>query len=548
MAIDSAGTQFPAENGTLELRVTGPGLDRVQEVPISSGAWSLVVPERAQLQFTGALIGERRAVVSPASAVTATDGARFELIGEWTSQTVLQARSRETGEILCDLTLLRIPDWMRNSRPHPGAQVPSDQSWTAECSPIPLSSEGANSGVSVPYHVHSPGYAWGRILVDTTTGGECEILLDPGGQLDLAFEGGWDRPGATLRLREVGELQPYAEVPVSGETMLIQGILPGDYQVSVETGSWAQNPLVLGSTEITILASETNPILLPVATLEDEERVTFAGSVFVPAEWYLDEFQLRLRPVDPGRNISEETQHIPSLEMTATETSLGVIYEWEAEPVEPGNFGMLILPVGYGINVNVPIDGLFDAQISLPPPMPVEITTVIKGTEEPAYPALIRWTPTREAGVPGAGASSVFPITGTNVYQFDAPIGGVILSCSDSAYRPASRQLNVSLNGPNQFVFELEPAHGASLSLFDGDTPVPWDIGWHAHLTPMEGTTGQVVTRGRIGIEYRILVSNPGWYTLSFPEIPGFLPVPDQEIEIFDGEISPIEIPLFREP
>ena len=423
LTVDTGGNQFPAESGTLEMRITGPGLDQVREVAISSGSWSVVVPERAEIRFTGALISERRAVVSPAAAVIASEGARFELVAEWTSQTVLQVRSRETGEILCDLTLLRIPDWMRNSRPHPGAPVPTDQSWTAECSPIPLSSEGANSGMSVPYHVHSPGYAWGRILLDTTTGGEREIMLDPGGVLDLAFEGGWDRPGATLRIRETGEIQPYAEVPVSGEQMVINGILPGEYQVSVETGSWAQNPLVLGSTDITIVAGEVNPILLPVATLEDEERVTFAGSVFVPNAWLLDEFQLRLRPVDPGRNVSEETQHIPSLEMTATEDALGVLYEWEAEPVEPGNFGMLILPIGYGINVNVPEEGLFDAQISLPPPMPVEITTIVAGTEEPAYPGLIRWTPAREAGVPGAGASSVFPIQGTNIFQFDAPIG-----------------------------------------------------------------------------------------------------------------------------
>ncbi len=546
-AVDSEGTQFAEESGILEARVTGPGLDEVREWPVTGGNWTATVPDHAQIRFTGATLRERRATVSPSIPVTASAGARFELIGEWTSQTLLQVRSRATGEILCDLTLLRVPDWMRNSRPHPGAAITTDQQWTAECSPIPLSAEGANTGSSVPYHVHSPGYAWGRILLDTTTGGDREILLDAGGAIELTFEGGWDRPGAVLRLRNLGETQPYAEVPVIGQVMRIDGILPGAYDVAVETGSWAQSPLVLGNVELTVLTGELLPVLLPVDTIEDEERVPFAGTVFVPAGWFLDDFQLRIRPIDPGRNVAEETQHIPSLEMAITEVSGGSLYEWQADLVEPGNFGLLVLPIGYGVNVNVPETGNIGAQISLPPPVPVEVHTVLAGTEEPASPLMIRWTPMREQGVPGAGALSVTAEPGTNIFLFDAPIGGVILSCSDSAYRPASRQITLSESGPNVFTFELQPAHGVSLSLFDDQTPVPWDIGWHAHLTALEGTTGQVVTRGRIGIQYRILVSNPGWYTLTMPDIDGFLPIPPQPIEILEGEIIDHEVLLQRE-
>ena len=549
VAVDADGQQFAEESGTIDLRIVATGVDLARTATVTDGNWSASVPSGAQVTFIRGLIRDRAVTISPSSPVVASDGARFELVAEWTSETLLHVRSRETGEALCDLRLLRIPDWMRNSRPHPGVPTPNDQQWTAECSPFPLSAEGAHAGQSVPYHVHSPGYAWGRILLDTTTGGDREILLDPGGILDITFEGGWDHENAVLRLRVLGELQPYAEAPITGEVMQVDGILPGSYEVSVETGNWAQNPLVLGSAEVTIAAGVVSPLLLPVASIEDEERVPFGGTVFIPDGWLLDEFQLRIRPIDPGRNVVEETQHIPSIEMAATQIQGGMLFSWEADDVEPGNFGLLVLPIGYGINVAVPETGNLQADISLPAPVLIEVQTVIAGTQEPATPNMIRWTPVREQGVPGTGALSVQPeSTGGNVFLFEAPVGGVILSSSDAAYRPASRQITATLDGPNVFTFELQPAHGVSLHLYDLETPVPWDIGWHAHLSPLEGTTGQVVTRGRVGISYRILVSSPGWYTLTLPEIDGFLPVDPMPVEILDGQIIDIDLPLQRVP
>ena len=548
IAVDPEGQQFTEESGSLELRITAPGYDELRDIAVVSGSWSAQVPDRSRVKFVSGQLRERPANITPSHAITVTDGLSVQLTAEWTSETLLHVRSRATGETLCDLELVRISDWMRNSRPHPGAVTTTDQRWTTECSPIPLAANGVTAGTSVPYHVYAPGHAWGRILIDTTTGGDREILLDAGGNLEVTFTGGWQRPGALLRLRVLGENQPYGEVAILGESMMIKGILPGSYEVSVETGSWAQNPLVLGTVEVVISTSEVTILELPVNDIEDEERVPFGGTIFVPTEWLLDEFQLRIRPIDPGRNIAEETQHIPNLEMTATPIPGGTLYGWEADAVEPGNFGLLVLPIGYGINVHVDLAGNLDAEISLPAPVPVEVRTLVAGTAEPAYPNLIRWTPARDPGVPGAGALSVPPENNSNVFLFDAPLGAVIISSSDSGFRPASRQLQLTPDGPNIFEFELQPAHGLSILLYDGETPVPWDIGWHAHLTPMEGTQGQVVTRGRVGINYRILVSNPGWYTLTMPEIDGFQPVAPMQVEVIESTILDVDIPLLREP
>ncbi len=548
IAVDPDGGRFPEESGTIGIRVTAPGLDELRDIAVVAGEWRAPVPDRAQVRFETAQLGERPARVTPGGPMIASDQMSLALLGEWTSQTLLHVRSRATGESLCDLELVRVPDWMRNSRPHPGVVIATDHLQVAECSPLPLVADGPGSGSSVPYHVRSPGFAWGRILLDTAAGGDREILLDAGGGFDIAFSGGWQRPGALLRLRILGETQPYAEVAVQGETMRVEGIHPGQYEVSVETGSWAQHPLVLGTLETTVQAGVITLIELDVIDIVDEDRVPFAGTVFVPSTWTLDEFQLRIRPIDPGTNANEETQHIPSLEMTATPVGGGTLYGWEADAVIAGNFGVLILPIGYGVNFSVGPEGNLGAALALPDAAPVEIVTLLAGTEDPATPSMIRWTPARDAGVPGAGALSAMPEGPANYFVFDAPVGSVILSCSDGAYRPASREIEVTLEGPNVFTLELEPAHGIHVLLFDESTSVPWDIGWHANLTPVEGTTGQVVTRGRIGIRYRILVSQPGWYTLTVPAIDGFLPVPPLEVEVLEGLISDVPVDLVREP
>lgn len=547
-AVDPAGERHEGTSGTLRARVVHPSLDEVRVVSVDGGEFRLSTPEGATLRFLDAMLDDRSADVSPPEVRGVRAGTRLALVATWASRTVLHVRSRETGEDLCDLTMLRIGDWNRNSRPHPGVILETDPTETVECSPFRLDRDGPGAGSSVPYHVHAPGHAWGRILLDTAAGGDRELLLDPGGDIDLVLVGGWNRPGALLRLRELGRPQPYAEVAVSGPALMLRGIHPGTYELSIETGSWAQDPLVFGSTEVLVEAGMLLPLELAVDEYEEEERVPLAGTVFVPTGWALDEFTVQIRPVGPGSNYQTETQHVPSLEMSAAPIGGGMLYGWEADPVKTGTYSILVLPVGVGVNATVGPEGNLQANIELAPAVPVEVVTVLQGTEIAADPSFIRWTPTRGPGVLGAGAQSVQPEPGGGLFLFDAPLGGIVVSCSDLRFRPTSEQVTLTADGPNLITLELEPAHGITVLLFDGDTAVPWDLGWHATLTAALGTDGTVVSRGRVGIGYRILVSTPGNYALSIPPIDGFLPVAPIPVTIAEGEILDVEVGLERVP
>ena len=49
-------------------------------------------------------------------------------------------------------------------------------------------------------YARSPGYAWGRIVIDVKLGGDRLLLLDPAGDLEVVLIGEVTDPGAKLRL------------------------------------------------------------------------------------------------------------------------------------------------------------------------------------------------------------------------------------------------------------------------------------------------------------------------------------------------------------
>ena len=168
---------------------------------------------------------------------------------------------------------------------------------------------------------------------------------------------------------------------------------------------------------------------------------------------------------------------------------------------------------------------------------------MIEGTAgELATPGLIRWAPVRPQGVPGAGAVPI-PSIDDGLFEFQAPVGDVIISVSDQAYVPRHKQVTVTFEGENQFEIELKPAMGMSLLLDNNGTSIPWDISWHPLIEPREN----VLTRGRTGSGYRILVKEEGEYIVELPEMDGFYPVDLFPVMCVPGEVLEVVIPLEAE-
>jgi len=92
----------------------------------------------------------------------------------------------------------------------------------------------------------------------------------------------------------------------------------------------------------------------------------------------------------------------------------------------------------------------------------------------------------------------------------------------------------------------LEPAMGMLLYLEEQGTSVPWDLQWHPTIQA-QGHGGTVVTRGRTGVGYRVLVSDPGSYEVAIGQLPGFLPVAPFEVMVGPSEVVDTVIELESE-
>lgn len=520
------------------------------EATVQGGQYSISVPKGHPLNYSSGLADDTPlSVINPSSAPLITGNRQVDVLLGESDQPLLHIVGGDTGEELCGIQVLRISDWNRNTRPNPGWPTAGDYQVVQDCGPVVLDTRLGPPGPMVPIHVRADGYAWGRISVDLIGGGSRQIVLDRGTSLGIHLTGDWDRIGSVVRMTTLnaGSQIPYMEASPQGQSnLLAEGVVPGSYRVSVEIGHWAQSPLVLAEEEIILTSEQPGQIHLHVEE-DDSERVLLGGSIVIPDGWYLPSFTLRVRPISAGISVQVETQEIASSTMFSEPDPLGTRFFWESQPLPIGTYALLILPIGYGHNVETGEEGNLETELVLPEPVAVEVHTLIAGTQFPAMPNLIRWTPVRPPGVPGVGAIPVSSEGGGNVFFFDAPIGSISISCTDAAFEPTYRQVQVIPGQNNVFTLELTPAIGVRVYLFDGETPIPWDIGWHPDFDAVEHN-GTVVTRGRIGQAYRILVSQPGTYLLTMPEeMTGFILPPPQMVEVTADEILDIDVPLESE-
>lgn len=528
-------------SGQLEVGIDNRSLS----VNVSNGSFAFEAPASASIRFYSAVLGERPArVIAPSTPVLARSSGAVRVFIRYDALATLNVLSAETGQPLTGIEILRLGDFHRSTLEHPGWALSNDYRLEESESPVSLDGRLGMIGSAVVLHVRAAGHEWKRLTVDLVAGGERDVLLYPAADLNLLLDGAIERPDIKLRFRPPDTFgMPYMEMPILGvSSHLIQGLLSGTWNASLESGHWNLNPTVYAETLFEVVLNEQNVLSMTVPD-DDEERSDLAGTVFVPNGWYLDNFSVRIRPTGAGSDPVNDTLTLASAEMDVEEIGGGLLYSWGPVAVKHGSYGILVLPVGVGDLFEIGEEDFLNADIELPAPVDVQVTTLIdEGGGELATPGLIRWAPVRPQGVPGAGAVPV-PAIEDGLFEFQAPVGDVIISVSDQAYVPMHKQVTVSFEGENQFEIELTPAMGMSLLLDDNGTSIPWDISWHPLVEPRD----QLLTRGRTGSGYRILVEQAGEYVIDLPDMDGFLPVDPFVVQCIPAEVIDVVIPLEAE-
>jgi hypothetical protein len=414
-------------------------------------------------------------------------------------------------------------------------------------------SELANS-TATPLHVYSPGHAWTPISVDFSTGGEREIRLPLGGDLEVHISGPRPRGSTALRIRRRGseDKKPYLERPSprggrKEATLELTGVAVGDYVVTYELGKWYDESLVLGKAEVTVTPGGHHRVQLEIEAAPEVQRARLAGELHASREWELEEASLLAVLQGPTESGIEERIHLPPSKLHKTEgTDSTWTFDFGDVPV--GDYRLEAEARSLGLRVQctsemvVPTEGLLDASITFPPAGRVHVELIDPATGAPCSIRSMSWR-NRPDGGPATGGSARLKKDSTG-FDFLATVGKIRLRAFGNDYVNLDEDITV-VEGANDFTVELELACKLRIRFVDGETTVPLTTNWYPSPKHLDGT-GKLLYVSTSLEGWSTALSEPGDYVFEMPRMPGFAPIPDQTITVRRSETTKFVVQLTR--
>lgn len=543
---DIQGVDHPHESGSMVLTMVTDEGDETVVVDIRDGSFLVeLTPGVAELDITELRLGGRLAYRDVEDFIVLADEQRsLDLAARWARDTVLRVRDRATGAELTGVTLLRDDAGEASyllSTSYDDRQVLLRDA----VSPIRLLPE-----VRQPIwtcFVAAPGYALARLDLagGAAGGGERVVLLERGGGADIALVGPGRGAAARLHLRQMdAEVRPPdIDVPIDDrEGFSFDGLLPGEYRVTAEMGRWFEERLVIGAVRITVLAGERVHAELPLAAVPQAASVPLAGLVLVPVEWRQERFSLILSPLGA---LAAEAQLVIDAEQMEMLGGNPALFRFDAGMVDTGRYRAEVRPFQYSDVLLVGDAGAADVRIQVPPPGEVVVRLVDASSGAPVAVPRMNWS----YQGPAEPQSSEFTSVDANddgIFRFLAPQGPVELRIWEEGLQFVSEKIEVR-PGLNDIRLTMTVACGVEFELYDGADRLPWPQGLHVELEE-PGGDGAATSWTWLDFGMRIVVSHAGGYRLTLGEVPGYQPIPPQELQIRPGMMLRHDVLLTRVP
>ncbi len=467
--------------------------------------------------------GQARATldVEPAADLDAQAGAARTPIEPKETRIWLHVRDRASGRALAPVFVAEFERWLEPERERPG--VAGESAEERGASPVRL--DAPEEGQFRTVFARSPGYAWGRIDLGTEQA-ERVLALDPGGDLHVRIVGGPRDPGTKLRVLSA-EGRLLAELDLhTAEELEIVALPEGPVDVVAQLGK-LEWPRELARERVEILARSPASVTLALEAVEAARWVPLAGSLVLPPEWKLDDFQLVFQLQGPSLERWPGRALVDRVEMTLAERETG-LYLWDARSVQAGVYTVELAELGWGCVTVVGGNGTREARLVVGPPCDVRLRCLTAGTRAPAGFVELR----RSSG-PDSIAFSV-PVTG-----WDEELGAFVFRAPSGPLRIDAPALGVTREfelrpGANELELEIPVRAAAgllSLTLMDEDGSVPWDARRVPMLETLTGDPTEVVWSLE-GSALVLHVTEPGTYRLRLPAFDGYEPVHEPLVEI----------------
>jgi hypothetical protein len=549
--IDLDGTEQSDSYGSLTWTRWVGVVPEYYQVPVVNGEWIIAaasLQETRALSFKRVQVGLRLATVeSPAGLHRPPFESEFVVRAQVQPSASLRVVDAERGVDLEGVALVTTSDSISGGR-HPGIDFESRLMASALRSPIRLEEplfprrRFGKSGLDALL-VGAPGFAWTRFGIDVEQDGEQVVVLERGSDLALNVRGVDPAARARVVLRkgkeERGEI--YAEVSLrAGGCLRFSGLPSGPLQASAVVGSH-QSSIELGSLELELRAGELTEETLELTRAPPLLLADASGVVLVPKAWKAKGLTLNLELQDTplGGFVAER---LVTTESTPSASEDFDAFSWSEEDLQVGTYELSMSDPIHAATLVVPLGGLAQFEVLVPPPVELLVHIVDDATGAPIEAVDVMWFLVAESGqvFPRRGRKASDP---NGMVRIQAPSSQIQVYVRGEEYQRHHRSVDLR-TGSCELTCRLRRACGVLLRLACEGKPVsmPADLRHHVRRT------GQVesVTMTMSEAECSISLRDPGTFSFTLPEIPGFEAVPPQTVSVQPGRFTEHVIELTR--
>ena len=412
------------------------------------------------------------------------------------------------------------------------------------------------------FHFTAAGHAWASISVDYRLGGEVVVPLPRSAQLRVKVKGAPENS----HLLVCGQADPispedqkdldeqgirlrgscFAAVAArDGETIEFNSLPVGPLVVTVEVGI-PPREVVLGEANAILAQSETRNLSIECRRLERRRRVPVSGTIEIQGEWKDSPFSLRLHPLRDRVFTVADTPEVKSTAMERVSEE-PLVLRWKAVDVIATDYVASIDELFVQQRFHIGDDGRDDVRIVVGPCGDATIRFVDAETGEPIDVGYgIRWHP---EGTTGSYDGRFLDRDEEHkLYRGRTPIGRGMPFLdfwrTDWVLDDA-KPVDVYL-GTNEFIFHVHRKCGINLKLRCAGTRIAWPEWANCSLDATPGDDETFDDHDSADGGHVALVSHPGRYRVTLPEVPGFEPVPPFEVVIAAGPYAERGVELRR--
>ena len=557
------GSERRDMNGQLDLIVWHGSIGSISSTKIENGKWRFRIGESnsTRLESSSGRLepneGEIR--IQPSSATVLDDGTPVLVLEsnqkmEVEGSSIVHARrvspllvfveDESTGQLLDQVTIRSSKNWSRVDDRHPGDRNGSDLLIANGHSPIDIipSSRAAQRG-KVACLVGSPGYAWAAVEIDFSAGGEKRVELVRGGDLRVVLQGSLSPEGSWLRVRSENWASPFANHIISGRgPYIFEGLPSGQYKVCLEVGDWRKEPLILACSGAKVAANTLEYVTLTSIDSHDLILAPISGRLVLPHEWELNPIFLQLRlldtPLDGSNGMS-------TLVLGSSKKVAGTrdTYAFDFGSKQVGNYELTLSRIEYSSVFQLNPDGRSDLVYSVPPPAEIAVYVIDETAGQVAIVDSLIWTHEKSKDTKGHIWSRGVRAGDDEFFRLRAPRSVISIKLQTDVYQYSVHEIDVE-NG-SQYFINVRPAITAKIMLKEGRATVEWPSFYTGDAKHIGGP-GRLISARHRKTGLLLMVSDPGWYRITFPDIPGYQKLECLDLEFVEGSPQEVVIELVR--